>query len=180
MSLIRIALPLGRLNDKAIEIINKYLNLNEVILKDMGSRIFIIKNENYEFYFLKPKDILRFINLYKIDYAVISNDYYCDEFNNDYKILESKKFGIQKISLIGKDMCLDNIKTIVTPYIDIAKKFFPNKEILEFNSSLEIYPNINKEIGIIDVIETGNTIKKHDLYEIQKIMDLEILLIKKQ
>lgn len=68
---IKIAIPLGRLNNISKKIITNHFNLGLSFFDDKKEREFLFKKDNCEFYFIKPKDLMKFCTIFNIDYAVI-------------------------------------------------------------------------------------------------------------
>lgn len=176
----KIVLPLGRLNKEAKKMFCEFFKLSYSFFNDKKEREFYFKKDGYEVYFLKPKDITRFSELYEIEYFITSNDQFFNNKSSMFDIVEDKILGIQRLSLIGLNKDISKITTIVSPYSNIAKEYFPDKKIVHFESSLEIFPILNSDTGIIDIVETGSTMQIHNLIELKEILKTKILILKKK
>lgn len=157
--------------------------LSKSFFDDLLKRQYIFKKGLFECYFCKPKEITLLTKTINADYYFLPNDHFSDSFNiSTDEIVETTKLKNSRLCLIGKkgmEYILDQDKCIFTPFVNISKREFPDcTPFLRFNS-LEIYPLLNNNNLIIDIVETGNTMMIHELEIKKEIMDIELFLLRR-
>lgn len=161
--------------------INYLYNNNVISNKPDESRKLYFETENYTFTFLKPMDIIKCLSLGIIDLGVIGSDVYENVylFNDEYG---KKVFGMLDINLFNcsfalaapKNVNIDDIKRIAVSSELAAFQYFYDRnskfdfEYVLMDGSLEIAPFLGYADAIVDIVETGETIRANDL-EIKKI-----------
>ena len=181
----KVLLPKGRIFKQSFELLCEHFNLDsglyeEVRKKDIFTITDNVGENSYTVIQVKPKDTRNAIKYFGFDYAVIANDIEIEFYiQRVYKIDPLKTVPLNaRVSFICKDGCRDIIKRIITTYPNIAERKFPDTKILTYNGGLEIYPNLNQEVAIIDVVATGQSLKDANLMEIEKLFDLSLTVYK--
>lgn len=185
MSEITFALAKGRLGDKIIDLINKS-NLADVEF-DSDTRKLVIysKDMKYAFFLSKPSDVPTFVDYGIADIGVVGKDTILEE-NRDITELLDLNFGKCRMCVAGpieaKEI-LNSGKTIrvATKYPNIAKDYF-NKtnrqcEIIKLNGSVELGPVVGLSNVIVDIVESGKTLKENGLEVLEVIEQLSARLI---
>lgn len=154
--------------------------LNKPINDD---KLFYTDGENYNFYLVKYRDIPKLIEEGKLDIGITLSEW-IEERESNVGIIGEIDWCSTRISLIlKKGSSLSTLGKIfcVTEYYNIANKFFENKKIQNvridlLSGSIEgLIPNIYT-CGV-ECVETGNTLKNHDLYEEEIIFESKSLII---
>ena len=171
--MIKIALSKGRIETNFYKmLLDKNLS-NNVIYPNRNLKISI--NDDYELLLLKAIDVIKLVSEGYADIGVVGSDV-IEEVNNKYIVeLLDLESGICNFSLATLPcMSIDNISLIATKYPNITKRLLNklgiNPAIVKMDGSLEVAPLINYADGIVDLVETGNTLKANGLI-ILKILE---------
>ena len=176
-----IALPKGRLLPE----IKKLFSKIEIDF-DENSRKLIIESseENIKIAILRTWDIPKFVNYGAADLGIVGKDilFETDLENNYYEILDLK-IGICRMSLASLDSKLPKNKKIkvATKYPSFAKDFFSKLskdiDIVILKGAIEIAPILGLSDCIVDLVQTGKTLKENGLKELDLISNISSKLI---
>ena len=176
-----IALPKGRLLPEIKALFSKI-----GIDFDENSRKLIIESseENIKIAILRTWDIPKFVNYGAADLGVVGKDilFETDLENNYYEILDLK-IGICRMSLASLDSKLPKNKKIkvATKYPSFAKDFFSKHskdiDIVILKGAIEIAPILGLSDCIVDLVQTGKTLKENGLKELDLISNISSKLI---
>ena len=176
-----IALPKGRLLPEIKKLLSKI-----GIDFDENSRKLIIESseENIKIAILRTWDIPKFVNYGAADLGVVGKDilFETDLENNYYEILDLK-IGICRMSLASLDSKLPKNKKIkvATKYPLFAKDFFSKLskdiDIVILKGAIEIAPILGLSDCIVDLVQTGKTLKENGLKELDLISNISSKLI---
>ena len=176
-----IALPKGRLLPEIKTLFSKI-----GIDFDENSRKLIIESseENIKIAILRTWDIHKFVNYGAADLGVVGKDilFETDLENNYYEILDLK-IGICRMSLASLDSKLPKNKKIkvATKYPSFAKDFFSKLskdiDIVILKGAIEIAPILGLSDCIVDLVQTGKTLKENGLKELDLISNISSKLI---
>jgi len=176
-----IALPKGRLLPEI-----KKLFFKIGIDFDENSRKLIIESseENIKIAILRTWDIPKFVNYGAADLGIVGKDilFETDLENNYYEILDLK-IGICRMSLASLDSKLPKNKKIkvATKYPSFAKDFFSKLskdiDIVILKGAIEIAPILGLSDCIVDLVQTGKTLKENGLKELDLISNISSKLI---
>lgn len=185
MSNITFALAKGRLGNKILAML-KEANICNVELDDEDRRLVINSDDNkYSFFLCKPSDVPTFVDYGIADIGVVGKDTILEE-NRD--ITEIMDLGFGKCRMIvagmnGADKLLNSGKTIrvATKYPNIAKKYFEktnrNVIVIKLNGSVELGPVTGLSDCIVDIVESGKTLKENGLIVYEEVAKLSARLI---
>lgn len=183
MDFINIALAKGRLGDEAFKLL-KSKGLGESI--DPNSRKLIFKDEEKKisFIYVKPWDVVTYVQNGVADLGVVGKDVILESDNDVYEILDLG-FGKCKFSIAGikgeKIYKKDEILRVATKYPKIAKKYFDERgqkiKLIKLNGSVELAPLVGLSDVIVDLVETGKTLKANGLEVIEDMFDVSAKLI---
>ena len=161
-----------------------YLKDKKVIKNDLEkTRKLIIQNGNYQFCLLKSDDIINLLLNNCIDIGILGSDVIEEINNNKIETLTSINNSICYFALAAlKSKKIDDIKTIATKYpntsLKLLKQINMECNIIKMNGSLEIAPNLEYADAIIDLVETGNTLKENNLEEKIRFNNITTQIIK--
>lgn len=183
MDYITIALSKGRLGKEAYKRLEKK-GLGDSI--DLDSRKLIFKDEKNKiiYIYVKPSDVVTYVEKGVADLGVVGKDTILESDEDVYEILDLG-FGACKFSIAGiKGQNIyrnDEILKVATKYPEISKKYFKQKgqkiEIIKINGSVELAPLVGLSDVIVDIVETGNTLKANGLEIIEDMFDISARLI---
>jgi len=177
------ALSKGRLADKIFDMLKK-LNLCDVSINDDDRRL-VIESDNYRFFLAKPSDVPTFVESGVCDLGVVGRDTLLEE-NRDITKLLDLGFGKCKMCVCGLVSDKDNYKyksnlRVATKYPHIAKEYFDsinqNTTIIKLNGSVELGPIVGLSDCIVDIVESGRTLKENGLEVKDVICELSARLV---
>lgn len=181
--MINIALPKGRLGDKVFNILsNAGYDCSEM---REGTRQLIFKNNQsgVSYFLVKPSDVSIYVEHGAADIGIVGKDILVEYDPDVYELLDLN---------IGKcNMCVaapndfeDNpelLLRVATKFVHTAKNYFDSInrdiEIIKLNGSIELAPILGLSDVIVDIVETGTTLKENNLSVIKKIMPISARLI---
>lgn len=176
MEKITFALPKGRLFDQTIDILKKSGILSEDI--NQKTRKLILESENFRFLVVRAKDVPVYVENGIADAGVAGDDVLLETNPDVYKPLDLK-IGYCNIVVAGKpedrDFYYSNPSSldIATKYPKITTEFFSNKgvniRIFELYGSVELAPLLGLARFIVDIVETGTTLRENGLVVIDTI-----------
>ena len=180
--MIRLAISKGRILEQAVEIL---CNINISCKFDpLDSRKLIIPTDmkNLEIVVIKASDVPVYIDSGKVDIGIVGIDTLLeDNIANHYRLLDLQ-IAKCKLVVAGKPNTnyFNNMK-IATKYPNAAKKYFAEKglqcSILKLYGSIELAPVLSLSDFIVDIVESGKTLRENELKEFDKIFDISSLLI---
>jgi len=177
--MIRIALTKGRIEEKAVELLEKCgYDISE--LKNKGRKlIFKLHGSDIEVVLAKAADVLTYIEHGVCDVGVVGEDTILEYEKPLYEMLDLG-FGKCRFALAGLkggDFYSGYThKKIATKYPNVAKKYFNSKgidvEIVKIEGSVELAPILSLADAIVDIVETGSTLKENGLEVYEDIISV--------
>lgn len=182
--MVRIAITKGRIEKDFCKLLKK-CNFDIEPIENKNRELQIKTKDNIEFIFAKANDVLTFIEHGIADLGVVGKDTLEENDFNDYNELLDLNVGKCYFALAAypnyKMKTFKSRKKIATKYPNISKKYFgkmkENVEIVKLEGSVELGPVIGMTDAIVDIVETGSTIKANGLEVIEKILDISTRLI---
>ncbi|NFM45805.1 ATP phosphoribosyltransferase [Clostridium botulinum] len=186
MKKVKIALTKGRLEKKAIEIF-KTININTRELEDKGRKlIFNCENEEYniELFLVKAKDVETYVEYGAADIGIVGKDTLMETNKEFYEVLDLNvgkcKFALAALPSFKLDQGY-NMKKIATKYPNIAREYFRKKgmdvELIKIEGSVELGPIVGLADAIVDIVETGNTLRENGLVVVEDICEISARMI---
>lgn len=181
---LRVALTKGRLEKKTVELFESMgFDCNHI--KEKGRKLLLpIPGENIEIVLAKSADVITYVEKGVCDLGVVGLDTIMESGGTFYEVLDLE-FGKCRFSLAvpkGKDFYGGySTKRIATKYPKVAREFFEEKamdvEIIKIEGSVELAPILSLADGIVDLVETGTTLKENGLEVIEDIRKISARLI---
>ena len=181
---ISIALTKGRLEEETIKILDK-ANFDPSELKNKGRKlVFKDKTQDIKYFLVKAADSITYVEHGVADLGVVGKDTILESDNNSYEVLDLGfgKCGFIVASLPENDIFkkVGHVK-IGTKYPKVAKDYFKNKgidvEVIKIEGSVELAPILGLCDGIVDIMETGTTLKENGLVVLDRICEISARLI---
>jgi ATP phosphoribosyltransferase len=181
---ISIALTKGRLEDETVKILEK-ANFDPSELKDKGRKlVFKDKTQDIKYFLVKAADSITYVEHGVADLGVVGKDTILESDNNCYEVLDLGfgKCGFIVASLPENDIFkkVGHVK-IGTKYPKVAKDYFKKKgmdvEVIKIEGSVELAPILGLCDGIVDIMETGTTLKENGLVVLDRISEISARLI---
>lgn len=174
MNKINIALPKGRLLKKVYDLFKKIGYENKELLED--NRKLVFENKGIRYLIVKPSDVGIYVEKGVADIGIVGKDILLENSHDIYELLDLK-FGKCKICMASIKDYKEDIERrlrVATKYINVSKKYFDSinrdVEIIKLNGSVELAPILNLSDVIIDIVETGSTLKENNLIVIKDIV----------
>ena len=181
---IRIALTKGRIENKAVDLLDKS-GYDVTDLREKGRRLILtIPNENIEVVLAKAADVITYVEHGVCDLGVVGKDTIMEHGGKFYEIADLG-FGQCKFALAvkkGTDFYSGyGVKTVATKYPEVTRNFFENKgidvDIVKIEGSVELAPLVGLSDGIVDIVETGTTLKENGLEVVEDVAPVSARLI---
>lgn len=181
--MLNIALPKGRLGDKVYALLAG-IGYDCAEFLTNNRKLVIESEENGVRYFLvKPSDVAIYVERGVADVGVAGKDVLIESGPDVYELLDLK-LGCCRVAVAGpENYAPDNDSTlrVATKYVNIAKKYYASKhrdiEIIKLNGSIELAPILGLSDVIVDIVETGSTLRENNLRVFSDIMDISARLI---
>lgn len=182
--MISIALTKGRIEKEAMKIFEEAgFGVDE--LKDKGRKlVFKDTKENIKYFLVKANDAVTYVEHGAADLAIVGKDTILEKGENYYEILD---LGIGKCKFIVATLPDANIFNrighikIGSKYPNVSKKYFEGKgmdvEIIKIEGSVELAPILGISEGIVDIMETGTTLKENGLVVVDEVCDISSRII---
>ena len=185
MRYLTFALAKGRLADQAMELFEK-IGMPCAQMKEK-SRKLIFTNEELKlrFFLSKPSDVPTYVEYGAADVGIVGKDTILEENRNLYEMLDLG-LGKCKMVLAGPPEMEEKLDKsynlrVATKYPRIAMEYFNSKhqtvEIIKLNGSVELAPIVGLSDVIVDIVETGSTLKENGLVVLREICPLSARII---
>ena len=187
MRYLTFALTKGRLADKTLALLEK-IGITCEEMKDKDSRKLIFVNEELKmrFFLAKGPDVPTYVEYGAADIGIVGKDTILEEGRNIYEVLDLG-FGKCRMCICGPEDAEELLKhheliRVATKYPHIAKDYFYNKkhqtvDIIKLNGSVELGPLVELSDVIVDIVETGSTLKENGLEVLEEVCPLSARMI---
>jgi ATP phosphoribosyltransferase len=184
------ALGKGRLAKKTLEMLET-IGISCEEMKDKTSRKLVFVNEplKLRFFLAKGPDVPTYVEYGAADIGVVGKDTILEEGRRVYEVLDLG-FGKCKMCVCGPKEGENLLKRhefirVGTKYPHIAKDYFFNKkhqtvDIIKLNGSIELAPIVGLSEVIVDIVETGSTLRENGLFVLEEVCDLSARMIVNQ
>lgn len=180
---INIALPKGRLGEKVYKLFES-IGYGCPELMDGGRKLIFENSENKVRYFwAKPSDVSIYVERGAADIGVVGKDILL-EYSSDVYELCDLGFGKCKMAVAAKKglrFPTDRTLRVATKFPNIAWDYYSKQsrdiEIIKLNGSIEIAPLLNLSDVIVDIVETGATLRENGLVAFETICDISARLV---
>lgn len=181
--MINIALPKGRLGEKVYKLFEKNGYPCPETLENSRKLIFENKDAGVRYFWVKPSDVAIYVERGAADVGVAGKDILL-EYEPDVYELYDLNVGKCRMAVAGKKGFRDNrgrTLKVATKFVNIAKRHYENQsreiDIIKLNGSIELAPILGLSDVIVDIVETGTTLKENNLEVIENIVDISARFI---
>ncbi|MBQ8411992.1 MAG: ATP phosphoribosyltransferase [Ruminiclostridium sp.] len=181
---LRIALTKGRLEKDTVGLFEK-IGFDVSQLKDKGRKLILfVPGQNIEVVLAKAADVITYVEHGACDIGVVGKDTIL-EYGGKYFEIADLGFGRCKFALAvkkGTDFYSGyGVKTVATKYTNVTRNFFEHKkmdvDIVKIEGSVELAPLLGIADGIVDIVETGTTLKENGLEVFEDVVPISARLI---
>lgn len=181
------ALTKGRLAKKTLELLEQ-TGITCEEMKDPDSRKLIFVNEELrlQFFLAKGPDVPTYVEYGAADIGVVGKDTILEEGRKIYEVLDLG-FGKCRMCVCGPESARSLLNgqeliRVATKYTNIAKDYFYNQrnqtvEIIKLNGSIELAPIVGLSEVIVDIVETGSTLKENGLVVLEEVCPLSARVV---
>lgn len=184
------ALGKGRLAKKTLELFEEIgITCEEMKDKDTRKLIFVNEELKLRFFLAKGPDVPTYVEYGAADIGVVGSDTLLEEGRRVYEVLDLG-FGKCRMCVCGPKSARELLKhhemiKVASKYPNIAKDYFYNKkhqtvDIIKLNGSVELGPIVGLADVIVDIVETGSTLKENGLQVLEEIYPLSARMIVNQ
>lgn len=190
MKYLTFALAKGRLAKKSMELFEQ-IGITCEEMKDEHSRKLIFVNEElkYRFFLAKAPDVPTYVEYGAADIGIVGRDTILEEGRQLYEVLDLG-FGKCRMCVAGPESARELLQhheliRVATKYPNIAKDYFYNLkhqtvEIIKLNGSIELAPIVGLSEVIVDIVETGSTLKENGLQVLEEVCPLSARMVVNQ
>ncbi len=190
MKYLTFALTKGRLAAKTMETLEK-IGITCEEMKDKKSRklIFVNEEKKLKFFLAKGTDVPTYVDYGAADIGIVGRDTLMEEGRKLFEVLDLG-FGACRMCVCGPPAAKELLKSgrqirVASKYPNIAKDYFYNKkhqtvEIIKLNGSIELAPIVGLSEVIVDIVETGSTLKENGLVILEEICPLSARMVVNQ
>lgn len=190
MRYLTIALAKGRLAKKAMELFEAIgISCEEMKDKDSRKLIFVNEELGIRFFLAKANDVPTYVEYGAADIGIVGKDTILEEGRKLYEVMDLG-MGRCRMCVCGPESAKDSLKhheliRVATKYPNIAKDYFYNQkyqtvEIIKLNGSIELAPIVGLSEVIVDIVETGSTLRENGLAVLEEVCSLSARMVVNQ
>jgi len=179
---LNIALPKGRLSDDVFELLNQ-AGYDIPVIENQRRLVIEDKKNQFKYFFVKPTDVPTYVDRGVCDIGITGKDILIESHKQVYELLDLN-IGRCKMVLAGLNpsvMDKEGELIIATKFPKIAETFFSQRNqdvlIVKLNGSVELGPIVGLSDAIVDIYETGSTLKANGLSVFEDIERISAYLI---
>ncbi len=182
-TMINVALPKGRLGEKVYAMFEKAGFECPSIKENNRKLIFENEEKGIRYFWVKPSDVAIYVEHGAADIGVAGKDILLEYEPEIYELLDLD-IGKCRMAVAGKKDFRDNTQRslrVATKFTNIAKNYYASIgreiDIIHLNGSIEIAPILGLSDVIVDIVETGTTLKENNLEVLEEIVPISARLI---
>lgn len=190
MRYLTVALTKGRLAQKTLDMFEQIgITCEEMRDKDTRKLIFVNEDLKLRFFLAKGPDVPTYVEYGAADIGVTGKDIILEEGRKLYEVMDLG-FGKCRMCVCGPESARELLQNnqlirVATKYPNIAKDYFYNKkhqtvEIIKLNGSIELAPIVGLSEVIVDIVETGSTLRENGLNVLEEVCPLSARMVVNQ
>jgi ATP phosphoribosyltransferase len=190
MRYLTFAMAKGRLAKDSLKLFEQ-IGITCEEMKDKDTRKLIFTNEELgmRFFLAKPSDVPTYVEYGAADIGIVGKDTILEEGRNLYEVMDLG-LGKCRMCVCGPAEAAELLKhheliRVASKYPRIAKDYFYNKknqtvEIIKLNGSIELAPIVGLSEVIVDIVETGSTLRENGLVVLEEVCPLSARMVVNQ
>ncbi|MCD7867364.1 MAG: ATP phosphoribosyltransferase [Clostridiales bacterium] len=190
MRYLTFALTKGRLASKTMDMLEKVgITCEEMRDKDSRKLIFVNEDLKLRFFLAKGPDVPTYVEYGAADIGVVGKDTLLEEGRRLYEVMDLG-FGKCRMCVCGPESARKVLTTnqqisVATKYPNIAREYFYGRkhqtvEIIKLNGSIELAPIVGLSEVIVDIVETGSTLRENGLKVLEEVCPLSARMVVNQ
>ena len=181
--MLNIALPKGRLGDKVYDMLASIGYDCPGYYDESRKLVFESPEKGVRYLLVKPSDVAIYVEHHAADVGIVGKDILLENKSDVYELLDLN-IGKCRMAVAAPDDYIedpDRTLRVATKYVNVAKDFYAKKnrdiQIIKLNGSIELAPILGLTDVIVDIVETGNTLKENNLKVIEEFQDISARFI---
>ncbi len=181
--MINVALPKGRLGEKVYKLLAKCGYACSELESENRKLVFTNEDAGVSYFWVKPSDVAIYVELGAADVGVVGKDTLVESGAEVYELMDLN-IGKCRMCVAAKNGYIEDTSKpvrVATKFTRIAKDYYSSInrdiEIIKLNGSMELAPLVNLSDVIVDIVETGTTLRENDLCVYEEIMQISSRLI---
>lgn len=182
-TMVNVALPKGRLGEKVYAMFEQAGFDCPSIKENNRKLIFENPEAGVRFFWVKPSDVAIYVERGAADIGVAGKDILLEYKPNVYELADLH-MGKCRMAVAAKSDFRDNKERtlrVATKFVNIARNYYNAQcrdiDIIKLNGSIELAPILGLSDVIVDIVETGTTLKENDLVPFETIVPISARLI---
>ena len=183
VKMVNIALPKGRLGDKVYDMFEKAGFECPSIREKNRKLVFENPDAGVRYFWVKPSDVAIYVERGAADIGVVGKDILMEAKSNVYELLDLN-VGKCRMAVAGPEgfqYDRDNELRVATKFVNVAREFYAASgtdiDIIHLNGSIELAPILGLSDVIVDLVETGTTLRENHLEVVEEIAKISARLI---
>ena len=181
--MLNVALPKGRLGEKVYELFERAGYECPSIRENSRKLVFENPEKGVRYFWVKPSDVSVYVERGAADLGVAGKDILLEYAPDVYELLDLK-IGKCSMAVAAKQGFVDDRNrtlTVATKFASIAKRYYAEQgreiDVVHLNGSIELAPILGLSDVIVDIVETGSTLKENNLVVVDKFLPISARLI---
>lgn len=181
--MVNIALPKGRLGDRVYDMFEKAGFECPSIREKNRKLVFENPSAGVRYFWVKPSDVAIYVERGAADIGVVGKDILMEARSNVYELLDLNvgKCRMAVAAPVGFRYDRDNELRVATKFVNVAREFYAASgtdiDIIHLNGSIELAPILGLSDVIVDLVETGTTLRENRLEVVEEIASISARLI---
>ncbi|MEA4988227.1 MAG: ATP phosphoribosyltransferase [Anaerovorax sp.] len=181
--MLNIALPKGRLGDQVYELLERIGYDCKSIYEENRKLVFENIENGVRYLLVKPSDVAIYVEHHAADIGIVGKDILLEHQPDVYELLDLN-LGRCRMAVAAKNNYVedkDRTLRVATKFVNIAKDYYAGMnrdiDIIKLNGSIELAPILGLSDVIVDIVESGNTIRENNLKIIDEFKQISARLI---
>ena len=181
--MLNIALPKGRLGDKVYDMLAAAGYDCPGYYEQNRKLVFESPEKNVRYLLVKPSDVAIYVEHHAADVGIVGKDILLEQGSDVYELLDLNIGKCRMAVAAPEGYVEDKNRTlrVATKYVNITKEFYAGRnreiDIIKLNGSIELAPLLGLTDVIVDIVETGATLKANGLVPIETVAPVSARLI---
>lgn len=181
--MLNIALPKGRLGDKVYDMLAAAGYDCPGYYEQNRKLVFESPEKNVRYLLVKPSDVAIYVEHHAADVGIVGKDILLEQGSDVYELLDLNigKCRMAVAALEGYVEDKNRTLRVATKYVNITKEFYAGRnreiDIIKLNGSIELAPLLGLTDVIVDIVETGSTLRENHLKVIEEFRNISARFI---
>lgn len=181
--MINVALPKGRLGEKVYRMLSGAGYSCREFSPENRKLVFTDRENGVSYFWVKPADSAKYVELGAADVGFAGKDILAENEPDVYELLDLNLGKCRMCVAAKEDYREDTLRPVrvATKFVNVARNYYVKKgrdaEIIKLNGSIELAPILGLSDVIVDIVETGATLKENNLKVFGTVFDISTRLI---